>query len=239
MIIRFSTGLYKSVLPSTPQDAGNITFVISNTTPPRTNLVFPKIPAGLADLGRFHDQPLSGLDNRRFLGELIFNVSAARRSLTGNNSKQYEIGQVLEFTDVDNKTVEPMLVNQVTQIQHNTNVLDYEAMGITGEEQDLIASESFRMLAELTDQLNAAKQLRADAEIKVNLQQKIVNETTKTIEALSVIGGAGLGPLLDKLRDTRQSAFAARDAAIVEANDAAAAADVLVGKLRTVATIVK
>ncbi len=241
MIINFPTGLYRDVLPVSPQDKGNVTFTISNTTPPRTNLIFPKIPAGLVDRGRDKPKPTTPLENRKYLGDLIFSVSSSRRRVVGNSSKQFEIGQVLEFEGSGVQTVEPMLVSQVTEIQHNNNVFDYDALGVTEDEQAAIAEASLKTHSDLTDQLNKLKQQRSDAEIDVNTQQKLINETNRTIKALEVIAKSSkdVVDLINKLKKKRAEAIATRDKAIEAANQYAADAEAVLVQLRAVAAVLK
>jgi hypothetical protein len=241
VIVKFPTGLYRDVLPVNPQDRGNVTFTISNTTPPRTNLVFPKIPVGLVDRGRDKPEPITPLDNRKYLGDLIFSISSSRRRAVGSNSKQFEIGQVLEFEESDTAAVEPMLVSAVTEIQHNNNIFDYDALGVTEEEQATIAMASLKTHSDLTDQLNKLKQQRADAEVDINLQQKLINETNRTIKALEVIAksSSDVADLITKLKKKRAEATAARDKAIEAANGYAADAEAVLVQLRAVAMVLK
>lgn len=239
MIIKYPTGFYYDILPIEPQDSGNITFTISNNTPPRTNLVFPKISAGVVERGQGRKPSVSYLDNRKYLGDLIFSISSSRRRVTGNNSRQFEIGQVLEFSNDDTVAIDPMLVNPVTEIQHNTNVFDYDKLGVTEEEQALIAQESLRAHSELTNQLNGLKQYRADAEAEINNQQKVVNEANRAITAMEAIKSADMLPLITKLTAKRDEAAAARDETIDLANDYAAQADDVLAQLRAVAVVLK
>lgn len=241
MIVKYPTGLYRDVLPTEPQDGGNVTFTISNTTPPRTNLVFPKIPAGLVDRGREIPPPVDILHNRQYLGDLIFSVSSSKRNAVGNNSRQFEIGQVLEFGQGSGKAVDPMLVSPVTEIQHNTNAFDYASLGVTADEQEIIAQQSLRTHDQLTDELNSLKQRRADAEVDINTQQKIINETNRTLSALEVIAdtSADVQALVRKLKKKRDEAFAARDLAVKNANNYATEADTVLSKLRAVSVVLK
>lgn len=241
MIIRFPTGLYRSVLPSAPGDGGNVTFTISNSTPPRTNLLFPKIPVALVDRGRSVAIPPTQQDLRPYYGELAFSVSSARRKAVGSNSRQFEIGQILDFGTVDSKVTEPMLVSPVTQTQHNNNLLDYDALGLSADDQAVLAAESMRVHDELTALLNSQKSGRADAEVEVNAQQKVINDLNRTISALEVVAAnsADVAALLAKLQARRDAAFLARDAAITKANEFAAAAELTLGSLRAVAVVVK
>ncbi len=243
MIIKYPTGLYKSVLPVNPQDAGNVTFTISTTVPPRTNLIFPKISIGVVDRGRIQSARTESLNYRKYLGALIFSVSSANPTQVGNNSRQYELGQVLEFTDDPRPTIDPMFVAQTTEIQHNTNMLDYDAMGVSASDQDVIAAQSLITYTTLTNQLNLLKQQRSDAEIVVNTQQKTINEVTRTISALNVIlltaPNSDISELVEKLTVTKDAAVSVRDEAIVNAGLYSSQADDVIRKIRSLALVLK
>lgn len=241
MIIRYPTGLYRDALPINPEDSGNITFTISNTTPPRTNLIFPKIPAGLVSKNSDKPTPVDVVTNRQHFGGLIFSVSSSKRRDVGNNSRQFEIGQVLEFVSGEVKSVQPMLVNSITSIQHNTNTLDYDSLGMSVADQEIIATQSLLTQTSLTNQLNTLKRQRADAEIQVNVQQKVINEASRTIDALEIIAqtSSEVSGLIVNLKKKRDEAFKARDLAITNANNVAVQADAVLMQLRAVAVVVK
>lgn len=244
MIVRFPTGLYKTVLPQEPGDGGNTTYTISNSPPPRTNLLFPKVPGGIVDRKR----PTRVIDlftRRETQGGLIFSVSSASRSEQGNNSRTFEIGQVLEFGDTPLKTVDPMFVSDRSETRHDTNQFDYEALGLTPEEIETISQSSLLAQQSLTDQLNQARESRANAEITVTTQQKVINDTTRNINALQIIldnsdeTDPGVDNLIEKFKVKRDEAYAARDAAVALANQYAGEASALQDQLRAVATVVK
>lgn len=242
MIIKYPTGLYRDALPINPEDVGNVTFTISNTTPPRSTLVFPKLPSRTANIFPSRTPP-SQAEVRRQCGTLVFTVSAAGRTQAGNNSRQFEIGQVIPFGPNATTAVVPMLVAKVTETRHDTNVLDYDAMGMVAEDQALIAAQSFRAHQALSGQLNDLKQKRADAEIMVTTQQKVINETNRTIAAMEVVQSQAVDPdvmaLLLKLKARRQVAFAVRDQAVTDANTYAQQAGAVLDKLRSVAVVLK
>lgn len=241
MIIKFPTGLYKTALPQNPEDSGNVTFVISNEIPPRTNLIYPKIPPGIIDKRR-PPRTLPILDRRNSLGALIFSVSKASRHEKGNNSREFETGQILEFTDAPLRTLDPMLVAEVTQTQHDIIRLDYQNLGIDADEQQLIADNSLVVHKELVQELNDLKQRRADAEQRVTMHQKTINESNRAIEALTVIAEQSgtnndMTELIEKLEAKRDEAFVARDQATADANQLAELADQTLTELRKVATV--
>jgi len=118
-------------------------------------------------------------------------------------------------------------------------------LGLTDEEQQLIKDSSIDTHDALTDRLNVLKKDRADAEVEVNTQQKLINEATRNIEALEVIADSSAQTsddvldLIGKLTQKKQTAFTARDTASELANALAAEAESVVTELRTVATVLK
>ena len=240
MIVRYPTGLYSTVLPKLPSDRGNVTYLISTTTPPRSNLLFPKVPIGLVEKKR-PDKNVIIVDRRNTFGDLVFSVSKSNRTETGNNVRQFEIGQILEFASTPQSSVDPMLVSNKTEIRHDTNMLDYNQMGLTSDDEDEIAQLALATQIELTNKLNILRQSRIDAEQIINVNQKVINDTTKTINALTVTGSVGLsvGLLIDKLNKKRDEAILNRDAAINDANVYSNESAVTLDQLRTISTLVK
>lgn len=250
MIIKYPTGLYYTVLPHVPSDAGNVTYTISNTAPPRSSLLFQKIPIGVVNKKKPSPAVLT-YDRRESVGELIFTVSKSIRSNEGNNARQYEIGQVFDFEQTEISAVDPMLVSEVTEIRHDTNRIDYDALGLTVAEQQALASATFVAQKDLMDSLNEVKRLRANAEENINSQQKIINDTNRaisginiTLETTIVTGSFGsegsvLEEIIAKLKVKATEAIIARDQYVILANDYAAQAASLTDQLRSVGVLVK
>jgi len=242
MIINYPTGLYGSVLPHEPQDSQNVTFLISNTSPPRADLLFLKIPVGVANRQRPPDT-LTPEQRRITVGDLIFTVSRSSRGQVGNNAQQYEIGEVLGFDNVWLKATDPMLVSVKTEIQHNLNVYDYAELGLTEADVAVINEQSLSSFNDITDRLNCLRMARADAEVRINTNQKIVNEADKNIAALEVMLVDGADPdievLLVKLRKRKLLAEVALQQAVLDADASAAEATIDLQKLRTVGMVLK
>lgn len=242
MIISFPTGFYETALPQNPEDSGNVTFTISNNPPPRTNLVFPKIPPGIVNRKR-KPRTIEVLNRRDAIGDLVFTISKSSRQEEGSNNKHFETGQVLEFSDAPLKTLDPMFVGPKTQVQHDINRLNYEALGIDEEEQQLIENSSLFVHKSLSDQLNTIRQQRADAEQTVTANQKIINDINRTISALTVIQESSsetdtdVDALIEKLISKRDAAFITRDKAVGSANSLAVEASRLVDEIRTISTV--
>ena len=114
-------------------------------------------------------------------------------------------------------------------------------MGVTVAEQNIIAEASLKTHSDLTDQLNKLKQQRANAEIEINIQQKLINETNRTLGALAVIAktSSEVADLIIKLKNKYNAAIAARDQAIAAANIYATQAEDILMQLRAVAVVLK
>jgi hypothetical protein len=241
MIIRYPTGLYSNILPQGSQ-SGNVTYVISNNPPPRTNLVFPKIPPGIVDRQR-EPRNLDVLQRRDGVGELAFTISQSMRDVGGSNNKVFETGQILEFSDAPVKSLKPMLVSQKTETQHNANRINYEPLGVDVEDQQFISDASLVAHLDLSDQLNLIRQQRKNAEQIVVENQKIINDSNRTINALKIIKDQSsatdgdVDELILKLEQKKNDAFLVRDQATEAANALAAEAARIQDRLRVVSTV--
>jgi hypothetical protein len=242
MIIKYPTGLYYNSIPK-GTEPGNVTFVISNNPPPRTNLLFPKLPSGIA---RKRITRKDGISWRReTVSDLVFSVSSSTRTVEGSNNKVFEIGQVLEFGDSISKTVDPMLIGLVTTTQHDINRINYNSLNVDDADEQAINSASLVAYRSLQTKLNEAIQRRKDAEQLVVEYQKVINDSTRAIEALKIMVDQGdatandLHVIISKLETRRDDAFRDRDVAIMSANDAAAESVQMSDKLRTISAVLK
>ena len=244
MIVKFPTGLYSNILPQSPQDVGNITFTISNSPPPRTNLIFPKVPPGIVDRKRGLRDP-DVLRRRDVVGDVVFSITQSKRSAEGDGNKTFETGQVLEFSDAPLKSLNPMLVSPKTLTQHNTNRINYEGLDVDDEDQQFINDLSLLTHKNLQAMLNDVRQQRKNAEQLVEQNQKIINDSNRTLNALKVIQDqsastdSDVDDLIAKIEQKRDEAFTARNQATEAANALAAESSRILDELRTVSTVLK
>ena len=173
MIINFPTGYYSTVLPGL-EDSGNITFMISMTSPPRTDLLFQKAPNGiiLKQLPSVGDSK----DNRVAGAELIYSISNANRSKSNNNDSLYQSGDILEFEYSSNKKLELTKTGDYVEVRHDTKIYDYEKLGITQTEVDLIHSLSYKTMDELSNKLNTLKSKWSDLIALIASNEKMIND---------------------------------------------------------------
>lgn len=243
MIINYPTGYYYIDLPHHPDSGGNVTYTISNNSPPRTDLLFPKAPYGIVTQPK-PDRQYTREERRSTQGELIFSVTSSHQSLTGSGSRLYEIGQILEFADSVQPTVEPMLVAAKKEIQHDTNVYDYQKLGLDENDTQTLLKASAQAQDKLTAELNKSIAARKDAEEVSTEQQKIINDINRNIAALeTIIASSGpdddIQAILNKFIAKRDEAFTARNAAIAAANAAASRAAELRDQITAISSVVK
>ena len=243
MIINSPTGLYKSVIPIAPSDSGNITYTISMIDPPKISELYPRIPKGVA----IKQKSLKTITTtpRNSVGGLAFTTSKASATAIRNNIKQFEIGQVLEFGNVNVRTVEPMLVNNKTEFKHDVTVIDYDKLGINVAGRLTVEGASFVVHKKLSERLNDLKELRANSEISISDNQKIINETNRTTSALKVIVDQSdeydseINELITQLNSKLTEATVNRDLAVDNANKYAANAKLVSDELRKISLVMK
>ena len=244
MIIRFATGLYSTVLPQKPSDSGSVTFTISNEPPPRTNLLFPKVPQAIVEKRR---RPINTnvIERRLSVGELAFTVNTADRSQIGSNQSVFEIGQILEFDNDSTLATNPMLVSPKTTIQHDLARINYEGLGVTPAQVAELSAKALESFNNLMGELNLVVEQRKNAEAQIIDLQKVINDSDRTINALQVIDTEQTGTdgfvdgLLQQVKTSKAVAVTDREVAIKQANDLAALAVDLQTELRQVGTVVK
>jgi len=241
MIINYPTGFYKTVLPRDSSDSISVTYTISNTIPPRTELFFPKIPSGIEQRQR---QQSSEFD-RDALGELVFSVTQSSQRVVENNSRLFDIGQVLEFEGSDQATLDPMFVSNCIEIQHNNKDFDYARFGLSSADVDVLKSTTTDKMVQLQDQLNDVRAARLDAEQIISSQQKLINDLNRNIKALSLLvdniteADDDVVAVHSKLLVRRTQAIADKDAAVESANFNASESARIADELRIIATVVK
>ena len=244
MIINYPTGFYTEAINLPPGVASNITFTISSTVPPRSQLLFVKTPVGLSRKRR-SPRVYSDQERRATVSKLAFSVSASAGSIAGRGMKQYEVGQVLDFGGVQPiQVLNPMLVSSTSDTRHDTNLMDYSAAGIDAETQAAIESESATAFDELMTQLNDVVEERKNLEIQSQDTQKLLNEVNKILVGLrSVVEvnptSTTLHAAIVELEARQVALLAQQESLIVSANEAAAlAADIQI-KASRVAQLVR
>ena len=181
MIIKYPTGFYVDVLPMNLNEAGNITFTVSDTRPPRSELIFPQIPTGLY----YRKRPSPRPDT--YVGKPIFYISNANNPTLNNSAQQFEVGQYLDENTPIAYNLTDINVNSPYTSTHNLNLFDYDSMGLNGAEINSIDSNSKKIFYDLNIKLNSLKAAVGSDDLNINKLQKQLNETSKTIDAVKVM----------------------------------------------------
>tara|TARA_R110000751_G_scaffold274677_1_gene375569 strand:- start:1878 stop:2609 length:732 start_codon:yes stop_codon:yes gene_type:complete len=243
MIINSPTGLYKNAIPAAPSNSGNVTYTISMADPPRISELYPKIPEGVSNRKKLLKTITT--TPRKSVGGLAFTTSKASATTASNNVKQFGMGQVLEFGSVNVRAVDPMLVSNKTEYKHDVAVIDYDKLGVDIDGQLIVGEASFVVHKKLSDKLNDLKELRANSEVLINNNQKIINETRRTTGALKVIVDQSdeydneINELIVQLDVKLSDAINAKDIAVSDANKHAADAKVISDELRKISLVMK
>lgn len=238
MIIRYPTGLYKSVLPSTPTSGVSVTFTISNTAPPRTALLFPKLPPGIA--ARRREAPAVGkLEQRSYVDTLVYTTNRASRVAAGTATKQYEVGDVLGFDDFQQLPTSELLTAGLSgEKQHDTGLLDYESIGL-GSDTQMVLSKAESAFAQKSQRLALLRESYQSLQVAINEAQKKINEISKAIAAIEAIGDDSLAGTLEKLRLDKAGLLRSRGTDINSANAVAAEADAVNADLLAISNMVR
>lgn len=240
MIVRFPTALYESAIPQAPGESGNVTYTISMEDPPRAAELVTRLPPAI-ELRKKSDDKLTDAERRANMGKLAYSFSKSNQDAVGSSKKQFESGQVLEFTTETPPALDPMKVRQETQVRHDTNILDLSGLGISDEDIQTITSSSPLQLKEFYADLNDYKQQRKAAEIAIAENQKQQNETKKAISAITELLPTNpelqsvVNDLEIKLADLKDDMAEQID----NANVAAALAEQTVDQIRNLAQVVR
>jgi len=187
MIIKHPTGFYKTILSKIAKDGTNITFLISNNSPPKAELSSPKYSKGLSR--RAIPERTMNSTRRKTQGELIYSISSSKKVQEGNSARKFETGQFIEFVAVvqSQPIVELMLQPNKTETRHNTNFFDYDEFSLTQEDVDVLSDESSKLQSRLSDALNDLIRQRSITEVRISDSQKIYNDSNKNLSAVETI----------------------------------------------------
>lgn len=186
MIIISPTGLYRTVLPK-PDESGNISYTISNNLPPRSIQTFLQLP----DIVAFRESPdriYTKLEKREFKGQLVFDVTIPGLSTEDSTSQQFEIGQVIEFTDAESPSTDPYELDSV-EIRQDTFVVDFERHGLSKEDAEELIKQSTARMDELTKEISDVGNKLKDNSGLIKLNQADINQAAKLLANIILIQG--------------------------------------------------
>ena len=240
MIIKYPTGFYRDVLPGKESDSTSVTYLISNSLPPRSSLVFPKLPDALVN--KKISRPV-GPPNSDVYGALALTITKSAPTNILSGVKAIDLGEVIEFEDAATQLIAPMLVTFETEVRHDTNRYDFAAIGITADKQQAFIEDIKKGQAKVRQDLNDCVQQRADADITIDKLNKQLAEAEKTrnasIYANDAVGGSPvLEDAIAKLAGQIESLKQQIDVQIKLANSLVEKADLLRNKYLTLCKLV-
>jgi hypothetical protein len=241
MIINYPTGLYTAILPRGPSDAGNVTFTISSEQPPRTSLLFPKLPAGVSGRQR-NPRAISQLTRRADMAALVFTVNQVSRVVTGTAIRQYEVGQLLDFGDSSEpRTLDPNPAGSGSEIRHDTGLLDYARLGFTDAQQLVVETEAQTIFRRQQQELADYRQLYSDLQVQIQENQKLLSETVKALNALTAMGSTDptIAEMITELTARRGTLNGERGGLVNQANEVARSAAAAQQQLLDLAQVVR
>jgi hypothetical protein len=203
--------------------------------PPHGTLTEVQLPAYTQQRQR---SPISQI---RPNGQRIYTDTVSKAAIIGSAKKQFEVGQVLEFTEAAESTLQPMLVANTLEVRHDTNILDLSYLGISQADIIIINNSAATQFNTLNNELSAVRQSRIDTETDIAENQKNQNETKKAIAALEqlVAGDPSLQGVLDSLRIKLAEFVVQMDALVIAANEQASNASDLENQILAVAQMVR
>ena len=236
MIIRYPTGLYKDQIPQQPSDSGNVTFTISNEDPATSGenfIIFPIVE----QLKKRPDRVYDSEQRRARLGELVYTITTGGTPASGRSTKLFEVGQMLEFSDSMVESVSVDAVPSSLEIQHNTNLLDLEALGLTEEETAELMTDSAATEEKIEAQLTETQDQIAENKAVIIELQKTVNAANKVLNALNVLGGNE--DIVERITKTRDDAQVEQTELGVETEDLIALSTALQNRLFAISQLVR
>lgn len=215
MIIEAPTALYQSILP-VGQAAGNISWTISSNDPPRQSSTIPL----LTNTDEYKELPKMIFNPacREFgVGEYVFNLSYTLASKAGAGRKQYESGQIIEFTQEALPDVDQLTVPDTVELQQNTNLIDLESLGLTEADVAVLDTDARKNMNLAIDDLNTIQANINTTKISINDNQKLINETRKAVSAASALFDIE-NPIVKKLLEKQYELVSQRDVLVSQLN---------------------
>jgi chromosome segregation ATPase len=203
MIISAPTGLYLPILPKSPSESGNISYVISNNDPPRSSTTFIQFP-GFERIFRESDLVYDKEEKRVFAGELIYDITKPSESIKGSGVAQFEIGQVLEFSEesvsTDSSEVDTYNLDRL-ELRQDLKAIDYESVGLSKSDYEELVSASLKRLNEITDEIGSVGASLKSNNSLILKNQADINNANSLLNNIEAILGATHASA-DKVRQT-------------------------------------
>jgi hypothetical protein len=172
------------------------------------------------------------------VGEYIFNLSYTLATQAGTGRKQYEAGQLIDFTQETLPTISTLTVPDVVEIQQNTNIIDLSSLGLSDADIANLDTNARANMNNAIGDLNSIQALINTTEIAINDNQKLLNEVKKALNAAATLFGTG-NSILDKLEDKQIVLLVERDALVAQLNIYIAQANAAYDVIQTLRELVR
>jgi hypothetical protein len=218
MILLAPTGLYESILPTSPSDPTSVVYTISGNQPPRDESVYQRLPPGV-QLYRRGPLLFSQAVRRAVIGDLVYTSKTASPTKATTGSQLFAYGQVLDFTDDVSDTAAAGTTDTITT-KHNSNYIDLSVLGLDDSDQDVIASLAVVAQQSILDQIGALQKLLNTLAADIVGLQGQINEATKVYSGLTTIAktGTSIGQLGSRVQATLNSLNSQLSAATTQYN---------------------
>lgn len=243
MIIIAPTGLYKSVLPD-ENESGNITYTLSAKAPPRPFISVGQLPI----IERITPAPEKIFDEetrRNQFGELVFSVARSNKNIADSTKKAFEVGEILSFENLTPvEEITTVRAPEDVNIQHNTNLLDLESLGLTEDEIQSLELQSEAKQLELEQRFLDAQNMIKSLAVDIIEVQKKINENNKVLKAVRGLleiedNETSEDPIFTKLANNQSQLQVELEALISERNLAAVEAANIYEDLNRVSELVR
>jgi len=225
-------------LPQSPSDVGNVIYTISNEDPKRSNALVVQLPVA-EEIRKRPGIVYNDKDRRVAFGELIYTLIEANRTETGTNRKLFDVGEILEFDDDDIVIPDQMKIPKQVDIQHNTNLLDLEDIGLSVDEINSVITQVENRKKELENKVAEFQSLISNNQTLIQENQKKLNETHKAMNAVKIAFNDASNPIVLKLLAHVEELSNERDTLIATVNSLNDEASKAFDELIKVSTLVK
>ena len=240
MIISAPTALYNSVLPKTNDDPTAVSWTISSQDPPRsTQTLFQLLRS--EQLRTLPPLIYTDKERRQSFGELIFRVMTAGQDDIGSGTKSFEIGQTLDFDDIQEPSdIVDLNVPDRIELQQNTNILDLTSIGLSNEQSEQLVSSATEQFKDLIINLNSTNNLINVIKADIDANQKLINETRKARDAAKIVfAGSTDQPIVDILNSKEAQLLLERDALIGQLNQLSGDANEIYNRILDIREVVR
>jgi hypothetical protein len=186
MIIKYPTALYNTILPGQNQ-SGNVTYTISNNNPPKSKSTFLQLPRS-EEIRKSPSRIYTKYENRKFVGNLVFNITVPTLATEGSGIKTFEIGQFLDFSNEDIENPDPYSLNSI-ELRQDTNVVNYSKYGLSKDEYNNLVKIAEKKMDDINNQINIIATNLNNNKENISSNQSDINESTKLYNNIILVLG--------------------------------------------------